>query len=286
MINPNNAIGTNAAYEGRTSVNAFNDVLGMVSRGVMSGWACVPDSGMSVTIGGDGSTRDVAIAEDNVGNKTTINNISENPISVTIDSAPGSNSRIDSIVLYVDNPPQGVSTDADNPAACGVVVVKGTVASSPVAPSDNAIRTAITSEGANGTSAYYVVVANITVASGTTVITQNLIKAGISAGVESYISDDVSYIILGDVVIQWGIASNSEQAVFLPITMANTNYSLSLTPTFPEEQNYFWWAHAHTKQQSAFAYRGGYKSVNGTEGAKSKDVFVSWLVVGIKSPSA
>ena len=28
MANPNNAIGTNAAFGGRTSPNAFNDVLG------------------------------------------------------------------------------------------------------------------------------------------------------------------------------------------------------------------------------------------------------------------
>ena len=80
MANPNNAIGTNAAFGGRTSPNAFNDVLGAFkNRGILSGWVCSPNSGMSVVLGGDGINRDVAIAEDNAGNKTTVNNISGSP---------------------------------------------------------------------------------------------------------------------------------------------------------------------------------------------------------------
>ena len=73
--NPNNAIGTNAAYGGRTSANAFNDVLAGFARGVLSGWNCVPNSGLTVSIGGDGSIRDVAVAENNTGDKISINNI-------------------------------------------------------------------------------------------------------------------------------------------------------------------------------------------------------------------
>ena len=80
MTNPNNAVGTNGAFGGRTSVNAFNDGLASYSAGIMSGWACEPSSGLTVVLGGDGNTRDVAIAEDNAGNKTTINNI----FSITI----------------------------------------------------------------------------------------------------------------------------------------------------------------------------------------------------------
>lgn len=176
--NPNNAIGTNGAFGGRTSVNAFNDDLSAWTRGVMSGWACVPDSGMTIKIGGDATTRDVAVAEDNSGNKTTINNISGLPVSLTISGAPASNTRIDSVVAYVDNPPQGVSTVADNASACGIIVVEGTASSTPVAPDDTAIRTAITADGATGTTAYYAVLANITVANGTTTITSGEINAG------------------------------------------------------------------------------------------------------------
>lgn len=181
MTNPNNAVGTNAAYGGRTSANAFNDGLSAFTRGIMSGWACVPSSGMKVTVGGTNGVRDVAIAEDNDGNRTTINNISGSPIEVTISAAPGANTRIDTIVAYVDNPPQGTSTIVDNYEACGLIVVDGTASSSPTAPDESAIRTAITADGASGTTAYYVVIANVTVENGTTDITSNEITAGNSA---------------------------------------------------------------------------------------------------------
>lgn len=185
MTNPNNAIGTNGAFGGRTSVDAFNDGLASYSAGIMSGWACEPSSGLTVILGGDGNTRDVAIAEDNAGNKTTINNISGSPISVTVGAAPNSNSRIDSIVAYVDNPPTGSSTATDNYGACGLIVVPGTVAASPVAPNESTIRTAITADGASGTTAYYVVLANITIANGTTDIDSTMIKAGNNAGINA-----------------------------------------------------------------------------------------------------
>lgn len=181
MTNPNDAVGTNGAYGGRTSVNAFNDLAGAFTRGVVSGWACVPNTGLTVSLGGDGTNRDVAIAMDNIGDKTTINNISGAPIDVTIDSAPVSNSRIDLIVAYVDNPPQGTDTVADNPSACGLIVVKGVASASPTPPSDGNIRSAITADGASGTNAYYVILAQITIASGTTTLTSSNISNGSKA---------------------------------------------------------------------------------------------------------
>lgn len=186
MTNPNNAIGTNGAYGGRTSVDAFNDVLAsFASRGVISGFAISPNSGLTVSMGGSGTSRDVAIAEDNIGNKTTINNINKVPISITISGAPVNNSRIDSIVAYVEKPAQGSSTAVDNPGACGLIVVEGAVAGTPVAPNESAIRTAITSDGASGTTAYYVVLGNITIASGTTTITSDMITQGTTASFQT-----------------------------------------------------------------------------------------------------
>lgn len=181
--NPNNAVGTNAAYNGRTSVKAFNDGIGAYSRGILSGWACSPNTGMTVSLGGDGTTRDIAIAEDVAGNKITVNNISESPISVTMSAAPSTNSRIDLIVAYVDNPPQGSATSVDNPGACGLIKVDGTAAADPVAPNDSAIRTAITADGASGSTAYYVILAQITIAAGTTDIVAGNISAGSAAGI-------------------------------------------------------------------------------------------------------
>ena len=178
MTNPNNAVGTNGAFGGRTSVNAFNDFMNIVSRGIISGWGCVPNSGLTVSLGGNGTTRDAAAAQDNAGNKTSINNISNSPINVTIGAAPGANSRIDAIVAYVDNPPEGSSSETDNPDPCGLIVVEGTVASTPVVPTEAQIRTGITADGASGTTAYYVVLAYITMASGTTDITSGEISPG------------------------------------------------------------------------------------------------------------
>lgn len=178
MTNPNNAVGTNAAYGGRTSVNAFNDDLGAYSRGILSGWACTPSSGLTVALGGDAGTRDVAVAEDAGGNKTTINNISASPISVTIGAAPASNTRIDAIVAYVDASPQGSATITDNYEACGLIVVPGTASSTPVAPNESAIRAAITADGASGATAYYVVLAYISIATGTTDLSSANILTG------------------------------------------------------------------------------------------------------------
>lgn len=190
MANPNDAVGTNGAFGGRTSVNAFNDVLSAFSgRGIISGWACAPSSGLTVTLGGNGADRDVAIAEDASGNKTTINNISQSPVAVTVNAAPASNSRIDSIVAYIEDSPNG-SGITDNPDVVNLLVVSGSVASTPVAPNDSAIRSAITSDGASGSTAYYVVLANITIPTGTTDIDATMISAGSKVQLASnYIPD-------------------------------------------------------------------------------------------------
>lgn len=246
MTNPNNAVGTNGAFGGRTSVDAFNDGLASYSAGIMSGWACEPSSGLTVILGGDGNTRDVAIAEDNAGNKTTINNISGSPISVTVGAAPNSNSRIDSIVAYVDNPPTGSSTATDNYGACGLIVVPGTVASTPVPPSESTIRTAITADGASGTTAYYVVLANVIIANGTTDIDSTMIKAGEQAtvgapnlgfNISTVDSNGWTKIPLGDkmnLYVQKGYASS---------TTAGSSWSDSIIAQKPVDLNLSnkWW---------------------------------------------
>lgn len=176
MTNPDNALGTNGAFGGRTSVNAFNDVLATFDgAGIVSGFVVEPDSGMTVAVGGDGTTRDVAVAEDPFGNRTTVDNISGDPISVTISTASTTSARIDSIVAYVNSPAQASDESVDNPTACGIIAVDGT---SGGAPLDSAIRTAITADGGTGSTAYYVVIANVSVPANTTTITSGLISAG------------------------------------------------------------------------------------------------------------
>ena len=185
MTNPNNAVGTPAAFSGRTSVKAFNNITNAFTTGIISGWGCSPVSGMTVAVGGSAGIRDIAVAEDASGNRTTISNISEAPVEITIGTAPTTYNRIDSIVLYVQPSPTGDNTTQDNPAACGIVAVKGTPAANAVAPADSAIRSAITTDGGSGTTAYYVVIANITVAVGATAITSGVISAGAISIVEN-----------------------------------------------------------------------------------------------------
>lgn len=175
MTNPNDSVGTNGAYGGRTSVNALNDVLAhFTGRGVLSGWGVTVSSGMTVNVGGSAGVRDVAIAEDNAGNRTTVDNRSSSPIPVTLSAASASSTRIDCIVAYVNNPATVLVTTIDNPSACGIIAVQGTTS----APNDAAIRSAITADGGTGSTAYYVVLATVTIAAGTTDLTDTNIARG------------------------------------------------------------------------------------------------------------
>lgn len=214
MTNPNNAVGTNGAFGGRTSVNAFNDVLALVSKGVVSGWACSPSSGMTVQLGGVAGTRDVAVAEDNAGNKTTVNNISGSPIEVTIANASTTDNMIDYIVAYVSNPPSGDEDVADNPSACGIISVRG--ASANTAPTASAIRSAITADGGTGTLAYYVVLAQISVTAGLTTITNDNISAVDVSGVGS---NNIDFTTMGKEL--W---SGSQQSGVITLSDSVTNY--------------------------------------------------------------
>lgn len=221
--NPNNAVGTNGAFGGRTSVNAFNDVLSVFNgRGIVQGWDMAPSSGMIITLGGDGSTRDVAIAEDNIGNKTTINNISEEPVPVEISAAPATGSRIDAVVAYVDNPAQGSATITDNYEACGLIVVAGSASSSPSAPTESDIRTAITADGGAGTVAYYVVLGTVTVASGTTDIDSTMLTKGSYAGITS---QNVDWTTLNQVIGTSAIANTAVTAAKIDFTTFADNQS-------------------------------------------------------------
>lgn len=185
MTNPNNAIGTNGAFDGRTSPNALNDLTAAFTRGIVSGWNCAPKSGMTVQLGGSASVRDVALAEDNAGDKLTINNRSGAPVEITLDGAPATNNRIDAIVAYVDNPSTGDGNTTDNPTACGIIAVSGTVAANPTAPTDERIRSAITTDGATGGVAYYVILATIRVGTSVTSIGSGVITQGQASQVAS-----------------------------------------------------------------------------------------------------
>lgn len=170
MTNPNNAVGTPAAFSGRTSVKAFNNITGAFTPGIINGWDCAPVSGLTVAVGGTAGIRDIAVAGDANGNRTTISNISEAPIEVAMGASPATYNRIDAIVAYVEPSPTGDNSTQDNPMACGIIPVAGTAAANPDQPTDAQIRAAITTDGGTGSSAYYCILALITRTPGQTEI--------------------------------------------------------------------------------------------------------------------
>lgn len=200
MTNPNNAIGTNGAYSGRTSPNALNDITASYTAGIISGWVCAPSTGMTVTVGGNAGTRDVALAEDNAGNKLTINNRSGGPVAITLGAAPSTNNRIDAIVAYIDNPSTGDGSATDNPTACGLISVQGTVAANPTEPTEAQIRSAITLDGATGGSAYYVVLATVKVGTNVTTIGSGVITQGTAATTTAHGPADAAVQALSDYI--------------------------------------------------------------------------------------
>lgn len=264
MANPNNAVGTNGAFGGRTSVNAFNDVLSAFSgRGIVSGWMCSPSSGLTVALGGDGVNRDVAIALDASGNKTTINNISQSPVLVNVNAAPASNARVDAIVAYIEDSPNGDGT-TDNPDVVNLLVVSGTVASSPIAPDDGVIRTAITADGASGSTAYYVVLATVRIPSGTTDVDTTMITQGVGVILRTALP-------AGSIGTQQ-IADNSVTVNKIDFTTLAGNYSTS------EQSTRFTWIDGKTIYKKTVAFGALPDSTSKTiaHGVSGVALFIKW----------
>ena len=211
MTNPNNIVGTNAGYNGRTTPNAFNAVMQLFdASGVLSGWNCRPKSGMVIQIGGVAGTQDVAIAEDNGGNRTAIVNRTATPVEITISGAPATNNRYDTIVAYVNNPQQGTgASDVDFPSQTGIIAVKGTVAANPAKPTEAQIKTAITADGGNGNTAYYVHLADIYVAQGVTSITAGNITQGTKASIADIMGQIVAAQIADGAISTAKLASSA-----------------------------------------------------------------------------
>ena len=182
MTNPNNIVRVRARNGGRASVYEANGWCQAFSSGLLEGNGVTENStaDMNVLVGGSASKPDVLIAENPSGYKIALDLVGQQPIAIT---APVSNSRISAIVAYTDDLSLATTEDTvtGSPASCGLIVVNGTAAANPVAPTDSQIRTAITSDGATGSQAAYCVIATIKVASNTTMITNSLISTNQAA---------------------------------------------------------------------------------------------------------
>lgn len=182
MTNPNNIVRVRARNGGRASVYEANAWAQGFSMGILEGYGVTQNTSadMNVLVGGSATKPDVLIAQNPAGYKIALDIIGRQAVAIT---APASNSRISAIVAYTND--LSLSTTQDDvtgsPASCGLIVVNGTAAANPVAPTDSQIRTAITSDGATGSQAAYCVIATIKVASNTTLITNSLISTNQAA---------------------------------------------------------------------------------------------------------
>lgn len=173
-VNPNNLLGQSNP-NGTVGVSLGIDPAGAneaFSAGATSGFYVTPTSpaGMSVQVGGAVGVIDSALVRSASGITFPVGNVTGTPITLTVPAAPSTNSRIDSVVLYVDTSVTATATDGAN--AVGMEIVSGTSASTPVAPTEAQIRAAIQ----NGASIAYCVIADITVSSSTSTITASNIS--------------------------------------------------------------------------------------------------------------
>lgn len=123
-------------------------------RAYFSGFACTQTSpaGMSIQIGGT-NTPDSAVLVVAPAGKPVLLSTDGTPQTVTIPTAPASGSRIDAVVSYIDT--TSADPEAETPGTpeyVHTIVVSGTASSSPSAPTNAQIVSALPA-GAGGT--YY-----------------------------------------------------------------------------------------------------------------------------------
>ena len=187
-------------------------------RAYFSGFACTQTSpsGMSIQIGGGDDVDSAAIFIDS--DRAVLLSTDGTPETVTIPTAPASGSRVDAVVSYIDtSSPSADDETPGTPEYVHTIVVSGTAASSPSAPTDAQIISALPA-GAN--SKYYRW-CDVTVAASQTVITNSNITDRKPASPNVYWTTseiqeiatnavDISasagsgYVQFGDLLIQWG----------------------------------------------------------------------------------
>ena len=209
MTNPNNIVRVRARNGGRASVYEANAWCQAFSSGIFEGVGVVQNTSadMNVLVGGSATKPDVLIAQNPSGYKIALDIIGHQAVAIT---APTSNSRISAIVAYTDDLSLS-TTQSDvtgSPSSCGLIVVNGTAAANPVAPTDTQIREAITQDGATGSQAPYCVIATIKVASNTTMITDSLISTN-QAGIGSKNIDWSTMTCSAKCVLSAHITSNT-----------------------------------------------------------------------------
>lgn len=162
---------SNRNSDGKTDENGhFRLPLKMIEGEVLSGFEVSATSSMNVEISAGEAKipyQDYAYAVWSDATET-----------LTIPTASTSGNRIDKIVAYVDRNMTFTSTDINHPGALKLLVVQGTAGSSPVAPTDVQVQSAV------GAGNPWINIATITVPiNATQIVTSNIdnsVKTGMS----------------------------------------------------------------------------------------------------------
>ena len=166
------ALGFPNSNGGRTTDSALFHALGNAFVGSwISGFRVRQASpvGMNVLIGGENGVPDDLLVRDAMSATFPVSNLSTQPVQASVTTANSANPRIDAVVIYIDTNVAASQTVANNENRTKAVVVPGTPATNPSAPTPSQIKAKI------GASNPYEVIAEIRVNAGTTTILDSVI---------------------------------------------------------------------------------------------------------------
>lgn len=166
------ALGFPNSNGGRTTDSALFHALGNAFVGSwISGFRVRQASpvGMNVLIGGENGMPDDLLVRDAMSATFPVSNLSTQPVQASVTTANSANPRIDAVVIYIDTNVAASQTVANNENRTKAVVVPGTPATNPSAPTPSQIKAKI------GASNPYEVIAEIRVNAGTTTILDSVI---------------------------------------------------------------------------------------------------------------
>lgn len=127
---------SNRNSDGKTDENGhFRLPLKMIDGEVLSGFEVTANNSMDLSI----SAGEAKIPYQDYAYAVW----SDATATVTIPTASTSGNRLDKIVAYVDRNMTFTSTDINHPGALKFIVVQGTAGSSPVAPTDVQVQSAV-----------------------------------------------------------------------------------------------------------------------------------------------
>lgn len=161
------ALGFPNSNGGRTTDSALFHALGNAFVGSwISGFRVRQANpvGMNVLIGGESGVPDDLLVRDAMSATFPVSNLSTQPVQATVSTANSTNPRIDAVVIYIDTNVAASQAVANNENRTKAVVVAGTPATNPSAPTASQIKAQI------GTANPYEVIAEIRVGAGTTSI--------------------------------------------------------------------------------------------------------------------